>query len=292
MVSLPQAKLRAAADLTSGRKGARAASELGDSVGSRSAVSAGGPVNVFSLAAAEDIEVVQVASLSEAGRIEWTSGGLRIALRKGDGPQRQRFTLAHELAHHLIFGVEREGTRTHSREEERRCDKFASALLMPEDRFRTLLRHHRNLPRLSAARELASQFDVSLQAAVARLDDLALMGPDSILLVCADREDGNYMVQSAAYDRSTYAHLERLTTKSLGIEDALAPERYLRMRLPRRQGRSPQVSPWLRHAVVTSLPLRGDRRQVLLELDMGSPSLWRRFPARTTEVRQEVIETR
>ena len=292
MVRLPPVTRRTAANLKNAVKGRRAASRLGDSVGSQSTGSHGGPVNVFNLATAEDIEVVQAAALTESGRIEWTSGGLRIALRKQDGPQRQRFTLAHELGHHLIFGVGREGARTYSHEEEKRCDRFASALLMPEDRFKGLLRYHRNLSRLSAARELASQFDVSLQAAVARLDDLALMGPDSILLVCVVDARGDYIVQSGAYDRSTYARLEQLATKSLGIENVLAAESFLRMQLPKKQGRFSDGSNWLRHAVVASVPLRGDRRQVLLEVEMGSRSLWRRFPARTTEVQQELLEPR
>ena len=271
MVSLPPATLRTAADLSTAAKGRRAARRLGDRVGSRLLGSSHGPVNVHALASEEGIEVVQAAALAESGRIEWTRGNLRIALSRKEGLPRQRFTLAHELGHHLIFGIEREGARTYSQEEETRCDKFAAALLMPEATFKSSLRRHRNLSRLSAVRELADEFGVSLQAAMIRLDDLSLIDTDSILLMCEVDAHGNYRVRSGAYDRSTYRQLEQLTTQSLGIKDVHAPERSMRMKLPTRQGGLPQGSQSYRHAIVTCVPLRSDQRQVLVEVENGTP---------------------
>ncbi len=290
MAKLDAKLRRTAADLKNAGKGRRAASRAGDSLGSESAQRSGGPVNVLELATAEDIEVVQVASLAESGRIEWTSAGLRIALREEDGPQRQRFTLAHELGHFYIFGIERVGARAYLPEEERRCDKFASALLMPEERFRSLLRHHRNLSRLSAVRELASQFDVSLHAAVARFHELGLTGADSILLVCSADAKGDFKVQSAAYDKSAYAPLGQLSVKDLGIEDVLLPESVVRVRLPTKQGRPPHGSYRLAQAAVTCLPMSGDHRQVLLEVEMGPSAQQRRLPPRPAEVQRELFE--
>ena len=242
MIRLPAAPLKAAADLTTDKKGRRAASRLGDVLGSRLSEASHPRVDVHSLAASEDIEVVQVGVLPESGRAEWTASGLRIVLSKNEGRRRQRFTLAHELAHHLIFGIAREGARTSSEEEETRCDKFAAALLMPEESFRNSLRRHRNLSRLSAVRALAEEFDASLQAAMFRLDDLSLMDTDSILLMCEVDSHGDYRVRAGAYDRSTYGQLEQLTTQSLGIEDPLAPEMFVRLQLPTKQGRLPHGS--------------------------------------------------
>lgn len=233
---------------------------------------------------------MQTGVLPESGRAQWTASGLRIALSKSEGWRRQRFTLAHELGHHFIFGIAREGARTSSDEEETRCDKFAAALLMPEETFRISLRRHRNLSRLSALREFAEEFDVSLQAAMFRLDDLALVSADSILLICEVDANGDYRVQSGAYDRSAYARLERLSAKDLGIEDVLAPESFVRVQLPTKRGKSPHGSYGLRHAVVTSLPMGGDHRQVLLEVEMGPSSLRRRVPTRTAEVQKELFQ--
>ena len=292
MVRLKPAMLRTAADLKNAGKGRRAASRLGDFLGSQLSEASHPRVDVHSLAATEDIEVLQAAALPESGRTEWTASGLRIVLRRNQGRQRQRFTLAHELGHHLIFGVAREGARTFSQEEETRCDKFAAALLMPEESFRSSLRRHRNLSRLLAVRALAKEFDASLQAAMFRLDDLSLMDTDSILLMCEVDSHGVYRVRAGAYDRSTYRQLEQLTTQSLGIEDPLAPEMFVRLQLPTKQGRLPQGSYSLRHAVVASVPLGGDQQKVLVEVEMGPRSLWRRPPTQTTAVQQDLLDPR
>lgn len=290
MIRLAEKRRSTAADLTNGEKGRRAASRLGNSLGSRLQRSSHGPVNVHALAAAEDIEVVQAAVLAESGRIEWTGSGLRIALSKKEGLRRQRFTLAHELGHHLIFGIERADARTYSQEEETRCDKFAAALLMPEEPFRSSLRHNRSRSRLSALRELADEFEVSLQASMIRLDDLSLMDIDSILLMCEVDAQGAYRVRSAAYDRSTYRQLEKLTTQSLGIKDLQASGTSMRMQLPTRRGGLPQGAQSYRHAIVTCVPLRGDQRQVLVEVEMGLRSLQRQAPPRASALQAALPE--
>ncbi len=292
MIRLPKKRQSTAADLSNGEKGRRAAIQLGDTLGSRLLRDSGGPVNVHDLATSEGIEVVQATALSESGRIEWTSVGLRIALSTREGLQRQRFTLAHELGHHLIFGVDGADARTYSQEEETRCDKFAAALLMPGETFKRSLRHHRNLSRLSALRKLADEFGVSLQASMIRLDDLSLMGADCILLMCEVDAHGDYRVRSGAYDRTTYRQLEQLTTQSLGIEDVLTPEVSTPMQLPTKQGRLPRGSHSYRHAVVTCVPLRDDQRQVLVEIEMGARSLQRRSPARTAALQPGLPEHR
>lgn len=85
---------------------------------------------------------------------------------------RQRFTIAHELAH-ILLHPEGRIWRTEwaadyeDRQREREADQFAAHLLMPENMVTTLAPHFRY-----DARKLARVFDVSLTAMEIRLDSL------------------------------------------------------------------------------------------------------------------------
>ncbi len=95
---------------------------------------------------------------------------------------RQRFTAAHEIAHHLfrsrvspnqpkLFFVD--GTDTRKTILERACDRFAALLLMPESLVRLHFNELSTNPdkRLSI---LANRFGVSMAAMRARLRELQL----------------------------------------------------------------------------------------------------------------------
>ena len=308
MMKLPEATLRIASDLSTAEKGRRAADRLGDSLGSRLLRdsmrpldvqdAAGRPVDVHDLAASEDIDVVQSSVLRESGRIEWTGRGLRIVLREADGQQRQRFTLAHELGHHLIFGVAKGQERRYSLEEEKRCDRFAGALLMPKRAFSRefIALHGRSLA--TTARELADRFDVSLDSAIHRLADLQLMGSASILLVLQLYADGYYRVYLAAYDKSAYRRLEGMTPQDLWIERALrrplpmpleSRDTFVRARLPTRQRGFPRNSPSILPVVAACTPLRPDSSQMLVELDLVVDPLQPRVQKPPLELQADLI---
>ena len=94
---------------------------------------------------------------------------------------RRRFTLAHEIGHHLLshrispdrrlFFFDTSGTR--STVMERACDRFAAMLLMPED---LVLRFHKELAHNPTQRVvvMAERFGVSASALVRRLRELGL----------------------------------------------------------------------------------------------------------------------
>jgi Zn-dependent peptidase ImmA (M78 family) len=88
-----------------------------------------------------------------------------------------RFTLAHEIAHHLLaraVGAQRAGSGRGSKWTERLCDKFAAELLMPEFAVREQadqLGHPRYHDKTIT---LAARFDVSEQAMRIRLKELGL----------------------------------------------------------------------------------------------------------------------
>lgn len=115
---------------------------------------------------------------------------LSIALINGDKPGvRQRFTLAHELAHHLfdfasvlvdddIFGARPEHQDRHTAQRERIAGVFAAHFLMPKGGIESELarRFEKRVPTESAhAFWLAYHFGVSLQAICYQLVNLAMV---------------------------------------------------------------------------------------------------------------------
>lgn len=299
MNNLPPTTLSLASDLTTGEKGRRAASRLGDSLGERLLQKSHGPIDIHDVAVSENIEVVLASGLAESGRIEWAGGGLRIVLREGDGEQRQRFTLAHELGHHFIFGIEKDAKRTYSREEENRCDKFAAGLLMPRRKFESAFTRQSGQPRTLLLSELAKDFDVSLRSAMFRVNALGLVDPGWITLLLEVDSQGEHRVSAAAYDRTAYRPLEGMTTRQLGIDDAL--ERTLSMpgdsggvavsaRLPTKQRWLPRNSPSFVLGIVTGLHLdRLARRQMLAHIDLVVDPLRPRFLKPPRELQADLI---
>ena len=287
MISLPQATLGIAAELTTAAKGRRAASQLGDRLGSRLIRNSHRPVDVHTFATSQGIEVVQASALAESGRIEWTRSGLRVALSEKESPRRQRFTLAHELGHHLIFGIDKKEARAYSGEEETRCDMFAAALLMPKQTFSCAFNSRQSLSPVSVVRELADEFGVSLLAAMIRLRDLELMDPASILLMLRVDQHGDRRVAAAAYDKATYRRLEQMTTRDLHIEDEIgrtisaltgARSAFTSVRLPRRQRGLPHNFLSVSPAELVCVPLRGDGQLLLAGIDLLAHPLRRRVP--------------
>lgn len=102
---------------------------------------------------------------------DWTLGETHrlsdrneIKIRAEDqGPQRQRFTLAHEYAHIIIDSLGRRRVPT-SPALEQLCDKIAAAILMPHRELRGFI--SQETPR--EILKIADAFDVSLQAAAIR----------------------------------------------------------------------------------------------------------------------------
>ena len=96
-------------------------------------------------------------------------------------PSRKRFTLAHEIGHHLLGHRTAPGTRlfffdtsrTGRSLVERACDRFAALLLMPEDWVR---RFHEDLSfnKENRVRIMAERFGVSAWAMRRRLKELDL----------------------------------------------------------------------------------------------------------------------
>ncbi len=109
------------------------------------------PINIEDLAKKLNIEVRYKDLNKLSGVIKYTpsSDKVIITINSNDFELRQRFTLAHEIAHYIHdINFEKEkkiedtiSSQTHFRKEplspiERRADKFASDLLMPNELFK------------------------------------------------------------------------------------------------------------------------------------------------------------
>lgn len=133
------------------------------------------PVDVEALARELGVdEILRDHALVEDGRLERRDGHVRVLLAARSNPQRQRYTLAHEIGHLLLADPQRDtiARRMQTDDEvERFCDNFAAALLLP----RSLIElEYRVRPRtLATVRRLAAQGDTSLAAATVRLNEVA-----------------------------------------------------------------------------------------------------------------------
>lgn len=137
-------------------------------------------IDVLGLASARGIRVKEVASPGWDGRVYVDPDGrLVIEVDRDHSAARQRFTLAHELAHTAFPGFTTDRryridedlagavfARNRS-EEERLCDWGAGVLLMPGD----LTWSYRADQGLRAVEKLARDAKVSLEAAANRLID-------------------------------------------------------------------------------------------------------------------------
>lgn len=113
------------------------------------------------------------ANLDRLGHTTWTDAGPEIVLQANQKATRQRFTLAHELAH-IYLGHGQHGTHPHgqpyrdARPEERLADAVAGHLLVPGDEIRRL----RDLtPTIADIRDTAVRLNVSQAVVVRQLGD-------------------------------------------------------------------------------------------------------------------------
>jgi Zn-dependent peptidase ImmA (M78 family) len=152
------------------------------------------PVDVAGVAAQLGLEVVYV-DLGEdiSGALITGPQGSRIAIRQSDPPQRQRFSIAHETAHHCLRHQFEPGEHVHvdrghlvSHRNQRsstgmdakeiEANQFAACLLMPSRLVRERVKAL-NTEQLydSHVTALAKEFNVSEQAMTIRLTSLRLL---------------------------------------------------------------------------------------------------------------------
>lgn len=147
------------------------------------------PVDVVALAEQSNIRVVYQELKDEiSGMLVQTAEETVIGVNARHHPNRQRFTLAHELAHFHLHPhtptVYVDGMMVHFRGEdvghaepvEVEANAFAAALLMPEDFLRRDLQNRTiDIFDETAVRRVAQHYKVSVQALTLRLMQLGLL---------------------------------------------------------------------------------------------------------------------
>jgi Zn-dependent peptidase ImmA (M78 family)/DNA-binding XRE family transcriptional regulator len=93
-----------------------------------------------------------------------------IVVNGGHNGERQRFTLAHELAH-LVLRF----SGLNDAEQEKAADRFAGAFLMAKDMVRRLLGPHRTSISIGELAELKKLFKVSIASLVVRCAQLGII---------------------------------------------------------------------------------------------------------------------
>lgn len=133
------------------------------------------PIDIYAVAEYLGLDVKEEAMADElSGFIEPRRSGWLIGVNSYHHPNRQRFTIAHEIAHFLLHKPkERHVDITFARRTGRRdsmeneADEFAAKLLMPEKEIRDVISQgETSLDRLAAG------FGVSAMAAKFRVQSL------------------------------------------------------------------------------------------------------------------------
>lgn len=122
------------------------------------------------------VETAVTRTLDVAGLLYRKKSGKRVVfLNENDSPGRQRFSWAHELAH-IVMAEENtpqiscRKANNVDKQLERSCDVIATAILMPHKPFQEAA--DRIGWTLSSVRTLATQFQVTMQAAALRILEL------------------------------------------------------------------------------------------------------------------------
>lgn len=165
------------------------------------------PVDPFALAEREDI-VVQAADLEScSGCLTRVGSNFGILYARGLSNEGfERFTVAHELGHYFLPGhpeaLFANGTTVHESRSgfvsgeplERQADYFATALLMPEQLFRSALRAEPSVG-FEAVEALAARCRTSLTATAIRF---ALLADDPVAIVVSRGQSVEYCFMSEA----------------------------------------------------------------------------------------------
>lgn len=133
------------------------------------------PIDIYSIAEFLGLEVQEEAMDDEmSGYIEPRGSAWTIGVNSYHHPNRQRFTIAHELGHFLLHRPREKHTdvtfarRSGQRNTvENQADSFAAQLLMPEAEVRKLIADGE-----TSLERLAAHFQVSAMAAKFRAETL------------------------------------------------------------------------------------------------------------------------
>jgi len=133
------------------------------------------PVDLVSLATTLGVVSLERKTMAEDGRLSWVDGLPRIDINSDRPATRQRFTLAHEIAHLVLESSSYESVyRSHAQHDktERMCDSIAAALLMPREWVRFECGQGDGSVSLRLIRRIAIGAETSMSAAASRVNQV------------------------------------------------------------------------------------------------------------------------
>jgi Zn-dependent peptidase ImmA (M78 family) len=172
------------------------------------------PTHLYSIARRLQVTSIDKGPLLEDGKTWWDGDEIRIRLRADRSIQRQRFTLAHELAHVALShrsGAPFFRAPWHQSQEERVCDLVAAALLMPEDVVRDGFLT--GPVSLRALKNFSDEGRVSMAACALRVNQLT--GRHLCLVRATADEDGWRVDHVTGLTKSAAANLSILSAPAL-----------------------------------------------------------------------------
>jgi hypothetical protein len=201
------------------------------------------PIALDQLARSLGVDGIVQRRMIEDGRLERGGGRTVVYLRQAARPTRQRFTLGHELGHLLLAGPEKEFVAQRSwtglDAEERFCDEFAAALLLPSHWVRQ--RFGRCPERLAVVRELSDLAEASLSASLVRLREL--VGWRRSLLHWR-RYDGDWrLVMTAGVPSRFHSRVTSMATTRTVLDKLVGSSGDLTGKLPLAVDRMPREVP-------------------------------------------------
>lgn len=137
------------------------------------------PIDLLAIAEIAGVSSVREIEMIPEAVIRPAGSGFEVFLQKNfiDFPgfrQRQRFSLAHEIAHTFFFepkdgGMKRIGYAPTGDRLESACHAAAGLMLVPESLFRSAIGAMQDFPRARQIMQLAARFDVSVEVVIRRL---------------------------------------------------------------------------------------------------------------------------
>ncbi|MCY3820026.1 MAG: ImmA/IrrE family metallo-endopeptidase [Gammaproteobacteria bacterium] len=143
------------------------------------------PTDLAELGQKVGVYEIRYESIPGSGEVHKGKEGFRIICSSDQPHGRQRFTVAHELAHVILENTGKGAPRA-GESVERICDMLAAECLMPTARFESFLPPN---PSLDDVSRLAGKFDTSITATAIRCGQLRAV---SVFGVAGDRVKWGY----------------------------------------------------------------------------------------------------
>lgn len=188
-----------------------------------SAGSAVPPVDLFKVASLRLIRKITVRPMIPRGGLVpvdcgfamYVRGDKRLEIDSSDSEQRgilssrQRFAVAHEIAHTFFFDLERaEAELPTTMTLERLCDHGAGFLLMPPELLKLRLPGPDEID-IALVRQVARDFDVSLSAALRTLGAISAVSPAARCIALVGRARDEAQVEAVCFGTGLLRTLPR-----------------------------------------------------------------------------------